>query len=138
MNVDVLVRARRDGSHACGRAWTANLRVEGLRLGSIRSCSILWEDDGLTPRELSNRLSVEMPTVTRTVQRMLRDGLVQREDHPSDARSVYIRLTEKGNGLRPMIRRLLDHETGRMLEGFTEEERLQLVNLLERMLTNTR
>ncbi len=137
MNVDVLaalgatvrtLRARLD----------RELRAEGLRLGQYQVLSILWEEDGLTPRELSNRLSVEMPTVTRTVQRMVRDGLVQREDHPSDARSVYIRLTEKGNALRPMIRQLLDRETARILQGFSEEDRLQFVSLLERMLNNAR
>jgi DNA-binding MarR family transcriptional regulator len=114
------------------------LRAEGLRLGQYQVLSILWEEDGLTPRELSNRLSVEMPTVTRTVQRMVRDGLVRREDHPSDARSVYIRLTDKGNALRPMIRRLLERETARALQGFTEDDQLVFVRYLERILNNAR
>ncbi len=114
------------------------LRTEGLRLGQYQVLSILWEEDGLTPRELSNRLSVEMPTVTRTVQRMVRDGLVRREDHPSDARSVYIRLTDKGNGLRPMIQRLLERETTRMLQGFTDNDREEFISLLERILNNAK
>ena len=137
MNVDVLssltatvraLRARLD----------RELRTEGLRLGQYQVLSILWEEDGLTPRELSNRLSVEMPTVTRTVQRMVRDGLVHREDHPSDARSVYIRLTPKGENLRPMIQRLLERETSLFLQGFSESERRQFIELLERMLNNAR
>lgn len=114
------------------------LRAEGLRLGQYQVLSILWEEDGLTPRELSNRLSVEMPTVTRTVQRMVRDGLVRREDHPSDARSVYIRLTDKGNGLRPMIQRLLERETTRMLQGFSDNDRREFISLLERILNNAK
>ena len=114
------------------------LRTEGLRLGQYQVLSILWEEDGLTPRELSNRLSVEMPTVTRTVQRMVRDGLVRREDHPSDARSVYIRLTDKGEAMRPMIQRLLERETAHFLSGFSDDERRQFIALLERMLSNAR
>ena len=114
------------------------LRTEGLRLGQYQVLSILWEQDALTPRELSNRLSVEMPTVTRTVQRMVRDGLVRREDHPNDARSVYIRLTERGNAIRPMIQKLLDRETARMLQGFSQDERLEFIAFLERMLNNAR
>ena len=52
------------------------LQHSGLRLGQYQVLRHLWEEDGLTPREIADRLGVEMPTVTRTVQRMVRDGLV--------------------------------------------------------------
>ncbi|HEY5341230.1 MAG TPA: MarR family transcriptional regulator, partial [Candidatus Aquilonibacter sp.] len=60
------------------------LQQTGLRLGQFQVLRHLWGDDGLTPRELATRLDVEMPTVTRTVQRMIRDGLVDRRAHPDD------------------------------------------------------
>ncbi|HEV7179051.1 MAG TPA: MarR family transcriptional regulator [Candidatus Baltobacteraceae bacterium] len=114
------------------------LRTDGLRLGQYQVLRVLWSEDGLTPRELSARLEVEMPTVTRTVQRMIRDGLVRREDHPSDARSVYIYLTERGSALRVLVERLLERETATFLSGFSAEERALLIAFLERMRTNAR
>lgn len=114
------------------------LRTQGLRLGQYNVLHILWETDGLTPRELSQRLAVEMPTVTRTVQRMLRDGLVRRENHPSDARSVNIYLTSKGREIRAPIEKLLDDQMSRVLAGFSSSDRRAIVDLLERMHASAR
>ncbi|MDP9025094.1 MAG: MarR family transcriptional regulator [Candidatus Eremiobacteraeota bacterium] len=114
------------------------LRSQGLRLGQYQVLRVLWESDGLTPRDLAGRLAVEMPTVTRTVQRMFRDGLVRREDHPSDARSVNIFLTDRGREVRAPIERLLDDHMSRVLAGFTDRDRQSIVGYLERILANAR
>ena len=109
----------------------------GLRLGQLQVLRLLWEQDGLTPRELSERLGVEMPeTVTRTVQRMLRDGLVRREAHPADARSVCIFVAPRGFELQSAVSDILRDETEASLTGFSVAEREALVAFLERMSAN--
>lgn len=110
----------------------------GLRLGQYQVLHFLWESDGLTPREIAARLDVEMPTVTRTVQRMIRDGLVHREAHPDDARSVRIYLTRRGSQLQAELAQLLERETERALQGFSPSERASLLRMLERISENTR
>jgi MarR family transcriptional regulator, organic hydroperoxide resistance regulator len=115
-----------------------SLQLTGLRLGQFQVLRHLWEQDGLTPREIAVRLDVEMPTVTRTVQRMVRDGLVRREAHQSDARSVRIYLTQRGTELRPALDELIERETERALQGFTEQEREELIRMLERISENAR
>jgi MarR family transcriptional regulator, organic hydroperoxide resistance regulator len=122
------VRARVDRS----------LQQTGLRLGQFQVLRHLWETDGLTPREIAARLDVEMPTVTRTVQRMIRDGLVRREAHQSDARSVRIYLTKRGTELQPMLDELIEQETERAMRGFDEEDRQALIEMLDRISENTR
>lgn len=114
------------------------LRAEGLRLGQYQVLRLLWERDGVTPRELASALDVEMPTVTRTVQRMVRDGLVRRADHPTDARSICIYVTPKGAAFRAVVERVLDRETARYLLDFSNEERALLVRFLGRMRDNAR
>jgi len=113
------------------------LQGVGLRLGQFQVLRLLWERDGLTPRELSERLGVEMPTVTRTVQRMLRDGLVRREAHPADARSVCIFLAARGVELESAVSTILTVETEASLAGFSIAERDALVAYLERMSANS-
>ena len=122
------VRARLDRS----------LQDAGLRLGQYQLLRLLWEQDGMTPRELAERLDVEMPTVTRTVQRLLRDGFVRREAHPDDARSVRIYLTSRGLEQREGTSRILARETEHALSGFTQSEREHLVALMERITENVR
>ena len=120
------MRARFDGS----------LRQHGLRLGQYQLLRALWERDGLTPRELAEQAGVEMPTVTRTVQRMVRDGLVRREAHPSDARSVRILLAPKGLALEAAAAELRRSVMQAALAGISGDERSRLVSTLERVLQN--
>lgn len=122
------IRARLDRS----------LHDAGLRLGQYQLLRLLWDRDGLTPRELADGLDVEMPTVTRTVQRLLRDGFVRREAHPDDARSVRIYLTTRGRDSRDRVSRILASETEHALEGFNPHERQLLADLMERIAHNVR
>jgi len=114
------------------------LQNSGLRLGQYQVLRHLWDEDGLTPREIADRLDVEMPTVTRTVQRMVRDGLVQRRAHPGDARSVRIYLTKRGSDLRPVLTEIVGEQTERALRGFSAQERSEFAELLERLAENCR
>jgi MarR family transcriptional regulator, organic hydroperoxide resistance regulator len=114
------------------------LQRSGLRLGQYQVLRHLWDDDGLTPREIADRLTVEMPTVTRTVQRMVRDGLVERQAHPDDARSVRIYLTKRGSDLRPQLAEIISEQTERALRGFAPQERAAFVHMLERITENSK
>lgn len=122
------VRARVDRS----------LQRSGLRLGQYQVLRLLWEEDELTPREIAGRLGVEMPTVTRTVQRMMRDGLVERRKHPGDARSVFICLNARAKELRATLAELISEETERALRGFSTAERAALVDMLDRLAENSK
>lgn len=114
------------------------LQEHGLRLGQYQILQMLWEQDGLTPGDLAERLAVEMPTVTRTVQRMIRDELVRREANPLDARSVRIWLTSRGLGVRELVSDIFEEETSHALAGFSAAERDQFVDFLERVTRNSR
>jgi DNA-binding MarR family transcriptional regulator len=112
------------------------LREHGVRLGQYQLLRALWERDGMTPRELAEHAAVEMPTVTRTVQRMVRDGFVRREAHPSDARSVRILLAPKGKALETAAVDLRREMVKAALAGISSEDRAQLASTLERVLQN--
>jgi MarR family transcriptional regulator, organic hydroperoxide resistance regulator len=127
-NVVRVVRARMDRA----------LQRCGLRLGQYQVLRHLWEDDGLTPREIADRLTVEMPTVTRTVQRMVRDGLVERQAHPDDARSVRIYLTKRGQELRTQLAATVSEQTEHAMRGFTPDQRATFVEMLERISENAK
>lgn len=114
------------------------LQPHGLHVGQQQVLRALWERDGLTPREIAERLSVEMPTVTRAVQRMERGGFVRRAAHPGDARSVRVLLTPKGCAVREVVDALLERQTQAALRGFDDAERRQIAALLQRIVENLR
>ena len=54
------------------------------------------KEEGLPMNELARFLSVSRPAVTGLVDRLIAQGLVQREDDARDRRVVRVRITAKG------------------------------------------
>ena len=61
---------------------------------------VLWEQDGLTVRELGQRLQLDSGTLTPLLKRLQSAGLVTRQRRQEDEREVDIRLTDAGLALR--------------------------------------
>jgi DNA-binding MarR family transcriptional regulator len=61
---------------------------------------VLWEQDGLTVRELGQRLQLDSGTLTPLLKRLQVAGLVSRQRRETDEREVDIRLTPAGLALR--------------------------------------
>ena len=76
------------------------LRPAGIGIGQWAVLLFLWAKDGSTQAEIARFAAIEAPTVVRTIDRMVRDGLVSREADPRDARLTRIHLTERGLRLR--------------------------------------
>ena len=79
------------------------LRPAGVGIGQWAVLLILWARDGLSQAELSSRVAIEPPTMVRTIDRMVRDGLVTRVSDPRDGRVSRIHLTERGRLLRDQL-----------------------------------
>jgi DNA-binding MarR family transcriptional regulator len=76
------------------------LRPAGVGIGQWAVLMFLWSQDGMSQAELSRVVAIEPPTMVRTVDRMVRDGLVQRRPDPTDGRISRIYLTKRGRALR--------------------------------------
>jgi DNA-binding MarR family transcriptional regulator len=80
--------------------FSRRLQRHGVALAQWAILLFLYAKDGQTQRELSRVVAIEPPTVARTIDRMVRDGLVRREPHPHDGRATCIRLTPRALALR--------------------------------------
>lgn len=76
------------------------LRPAGVGIGQWAVLMFLWSQDGMSQAELSRVVAIEPPTMVRTVDRMVRDGLAERRPDPKDGRISRIYLTRRGRGLR--------------------------------------
>ena len=108
----------------------ATLAELGLHVGQEMVLSHLWRQDGLAPSELADRLGVEPPTVTNTLSRMEKAGLLERCRDPGDARCTRVYLTEKGRELREPVERRWEAVQKRAFAGITAEEEALLRDLL--------
>lgn len=81
----------------------AELRPAGVGIGQWAVLMFLWARDGLSQAELSRVVAIEPPTMARTLDRMVRDGLVTRDPDPNDGRVSRISLTMRGRSLRDQL-----------------------------------
>jgi DNA-binding MarR family transcriptional regulator len=90
----------------------------------------------LTPTELSASAMVTSGAVTKRVDRLEREGLVERTVNAVDARGRVIALTPKGRAVVERVHpRHLANEDG-LLEALDESERTQLAGLLRKLLVS--
>ena len=89
-------RAARSMAHQLAQ----ELRPAGIGIGQWAVLLFLWARDGMSQAELSRVVAIEPPTMVRTIDRMVRDGLVTRASDPDDGRLTRIYLTERGRSLR--------------------------------------
>lgn len=96
-----LVRRRSLGYQAnhLARLLAHNIRIEleplGVVPGQLAQLLALYEEDGLTQSELCRRVQIDQSTMTHTLKRMERDGLVTRSQDPADRRQVIVSLADR-------------------------------------------
>jgi DNA-binding MarR family transcriptional regulator len=113
-----------------------NIKPLGLAPAQFMTLLALWEKDGLTQRELVERLDVEQATMANTLTRMERDGLIQRRAHPEDGRSQSIHLTPKAVALREPATAAARSVNAVALEPLNEAERQAFLDLTWRVINS--
>lgn len=76
------------------------LEQMGITYTQYVALLVLWENDDIPVKQLGERLYLDSGTLTPLLKRMEAMELLVRERDPKDERSVRIRLTEKGRGLK--------------------------------------
>lgn len=61
---------------------------------------LLWEQDGITQKDLSLALGLSQPTTVSAIDNLERRGLVRRYRNVEDRRKVNVHLTKAGKNLR--------------------------------------
>ncbi len=120
------------------RGLQARIRPLGLTTGTFPALLELWEQEGLTQRELVERLDIEQATMANTLARMERDGLVVRKKDPADGRIQRIWLTAKARGLRAPALRAAMAENEAALALLSEAERAQFLTLMRKVIAAER
>lgn len=85
------------------RAVQKEISPRGVTIGMWYFLRILWEEDGLTQRELSQRVEMMEPTTATALRNMEERNFVRRVRNPTDKRKVNIYLTDEGRALREVM-----------------------------------
>ena len=86
-------------THALTRAYRPILDALDLTYLQYIVMMVLWEQDGLTVKEIGQRLHLDSGTLTPLLKRLEAADLLHRQRASSDERQVNINLTDKGKAL---------------------------------------
>lgn len=100
---DRMAHLVRDTERAFRRALQRRLAEYGIPFGHWAFLRILWEDDGLTQKELSLRAGVMEPATCSAMKAMEALGHVRRSHLPHNRKNMYVHLTEQGRALKGQL-----------------------------------
>ena len=93
----------RDTYRAFTKILQARISAHGVTIGQWYFLRVLWDEDGVTQRELSLRVGMMEPTTVTALNGMEKRGYVRRVRNTEDKRKVNIYLTETGQALRNVL-----------------------------------
>ena len=125
---------------------TLNSQLEYMFWKSIKDFDIttqqyallkpLWEKDGITQKELSDKTSKQAPTVTRMVTALEKKGLLIRTLDAADRRHYRIYLTDAGKELEGKIDPIAIEVNKQQLRGFSDTDKKEVFRLLDKLQQN--
>jgi MarR family transcriptional regulator for hemolysin len=114
----------------------ARLKPLGFGVGHLPVLVALKTGRADTQRDLALFARIQQPPMAQMLTRMERDGLIRRTPDPDDGRSSRITLTKLAVSRLPEAIATLFQGNRDALAGFTEEETVQFVALLGRVIAN--
>jgi len=121
------------------RRWRSLLdeKLRPIEQSSARmeAMSAIMNSPALSPQvDIAKRLRIEGPTLTRMLDSLEKDGLVQRLPDPNDRRTNQLRLTDAGEDRLAEIFGVADTYRQRLMADFSEEEIETINRFLARLL----
>jgi DNA-binding MarR family transcriptional regulator len=131
--LDGLGARLREANRAYTKALQDRLAEEGVPFGLWYFLCALWEEDGLSQKELSRRVGTVEPTAVGALAQMERRGWVVRDRDTADQRRRVVCLTEQGRALRSRLEPIFRALEASGTAGLDPREADELRRLLQKV-----
>jgi DNA-binding MarR family transcriptional regulator len=119
------------------RASESHFTRYGITADQFVVLACLRENDAVMQQDLVRRAASDPSTIRAMLVLLEGRGLVSREPHPADGRAREVRLTDRGRRLCERLWRTSAPIRTQLLAGFSEQETLELLGFLRRVIQNT-
>jgi DNA-binding MarR family transcriptional regulator len=123
-------------STAIRRALNAELAAQQITLRQWEVLACITLEGELAQGDVADRLGIEAPTLVGILDRMERDGWLERYGCPDDRRKKRIRATEKAEAVWNRMAECAHRVRAKAVRDFSPDELGQLKTLCERLQTN--
>lgn len=118
------------------RLYKPLLKPFDLTYTSYITLMALWEREGVTVKELGNRLYLDSGTLTPLLKKMEAQGLVIRQRGIENERNVFLTLTDKGRDMQQKLANV--PEQVRCTALLSHEDAAMMLDALHRALMNNK
>lgn len=133
---DRLAHLIRDASRAFHKALQVRLAQHGVPFGHWTFLRILWESDGLTQKELSERAGVMEPTTFTAMKAMEALGYIVRKQLPTNKKNIYVYLSDEGRALKTKLVPMAEETNRVSIEGIAPDDLKTTRQVLLTMIEN--
>lgn len=123
-------------SHRMNKLLDRDLKSEGLSISSWRVMAVLDFNTSVSVNELADYAMIEQSTLSRLLQRMETDGLIELRNSARDGRVRNIYLTEFGRTRYDAVREITLRHVRRVVSGFSQQERQHIMRFIKIMYEN--
>lgn len=83
---------------------------------------------------VSKRMGISAPTITGLVDRLLRNGYVERVRDTEDRRIVFVKVTKKGKVFIGKFKKIIQKRWRQILVHLSESERKEYIRILKKLI----
>ena len=105
----------------------------GLDIYHVRILRLIDNQPGITFTQLADQARLERSATSRSLQRLIKAGLVERTNDDRDARQFHLTATAKGRSLRRKADPLTREMEGLMLQALDAGERESFLSTLDKI-----
>jgi len=120
------------------RSLTRRLGDQGLSFGQWVFLRILWKEEGLTQKQLSDRASLTEPTVHTALNKLEQQGIVTRCTQNGNKRKQHVYLTDNGRAMQSVLEPLAVEANEIALQGLDDADQERFRQTLILILQNLR
>lgn len=114
-------------------ALAARLLDHGFYAGQDQIMLALSHVDGQTPGQLATKLGVRPPTITKTINRLQAQGVLDKRASEEDGRQAHVFLTERGRDAIRSIEKSVRKTEKQAFRGLDKKDQKTLAKLLARV-----
>lgn len=98
--------------------------------------AVLWKSDGCSQQHIADATFRDKPSITRLIDNLEKEQLVERRNAPNDRRLNLIFLTPKGKKMEQQVLKVVNDTISKATENLSNEEILTIKNGFEKVYQN--
>jgi DNA-binding MarR family transcriptional regulator len=126
-----IVRLQSELLFFLNKSLTEELKIFGLGLTNFRILNLVNEKKANTASDLADVIGITLPSISELLDKLIKEGLIERKVDDSDKRVSILSITKKGKVLVRESKRLIVKTISKKLLKLNKQQKKQYIEFLQ-------